>query len=212
VVAVAAGDERTGRRIARHRKIRGLTQRGLAMRANVAYGTLTKIESGHALPSAAVVAAIARVLSVNVTALTGQPFYEELRAAKVDQLIEPLRVALDSYDLSPPEDVAPRTLDAVERDVLDRCDEAMCGGLVGKAAAELPSLIEEVGVFAVSGDERAWRALASAYRCRAELGLSGLGRHRARPGDLGGHERRRSAGRGGTQPGTGVEPPSCRVL
>lgn len=172
MVAVAAGDESTGRRIARHRKIRGLTQRGLAMRANVAYGTLTKVESGHALPSAAVVAAIARALSVNVATLTGQPFHEELRAAKVDQLVEPLRVALDSYDLSPPEDVAPRSLEAIERDVIDLCDEAMCGGVVAKAAAKLPSLIDEVSVFAASDDERAWRALASAYRCVRHVTLN----------------------------------------
>jgi transcriptional regulator with XRE-family HTH domain len=73
------GDERTGARIATYRKLRGLTQRGLALRANVAYSTLTKIESGHSMAQPAVVAAIARALSVNVTQLTGQPYINELR-------------------------------------------------------------------------------------------------------------------------------------
>jgi transcriptional regulator with XRE-family HTH domain len=101
---VVAGDGSAGKRIAKYRKLRGLTQRGLAMRANVAYGTLTKIESGHALASPVVIAALARTLSVNVARLTGQPFLDELNQAGVDQLIEPLRVALDRFDLPPSED------------------------------------------------------------------------------------------------------------
>ena len=60
---VDTGDETVGQRIAQYRKLRGFTQRGLAMRANVAYGTLTKVETGHALASPAVIAAVARALS-----------------------------------------------------------------------------------------------------------------------------------------------------
>lgn len=159
------GDETIGQRIAQFRKLRGFTQRGLAMRAHVAYGTLTKVETGHALASPAVVAAVARALSVNVTQLTGQPFVEELRAARVDQLIEPLRVALDSYDLRPPEDVAARPIGMVAADVGRVCDEAMCDGLVAKAAVELPGLLDELSAsVAADGGEEGWRALSSAYR------------------------------------------------
>lgn len=160
------GAEGVGQWIAQFRKLRGFTQRGLAMRANVAYGTLTKVETGHALASPAVVAAVARALSVNVTQLTGQPFLEELRAARVDQLIEPLRVALDSYDLHPPEDVTARPVDVIALDVTRVCDEAMCDGLVAKAAGEVPGLLDELSVsLAADAGEQGWRALSSTYRC-----------------------------------------------
>jgi transcriptional regulator with XRE-family HTH domain len=165
-VASDVSDGSVGRRIAKYRKLRGLTQRGLAMRANVAYGTLTKIESGHALAPPAVIAALARALSVNVADLTGQPFMDELRQERVDRLIEPLRLALDRFDLPPPEDVEPRSTAEVDRATTDLCDRAIRDGLVAKAAAELPGLLDELAVIiAATDDQRAWRALASAYRC-----------------------------------------------
>jgi transcriptional regulator with XRE-family HTH domain len=160
------GDESIGARIARHRKLRGWTQRGLAMRADVAYGTLTKIESGHALASAAVVAALARALSVNVTALTGQPFLNELHEDRVDRLMEPLRLALDRFDLLPADDRRPRPVEEVAHDAVTLCDQAMRDGQIAKAAADLPGLIDELVVhITTSNDEAAWRALSAAYRC-----------------------------------------------
>lgn len=167
------GDDSTGARIAQYRKLRGLTQRGLAMRAHVAYGTLTKIESGHALASAAVLAALARAMGVNVTQLTGQPFLDELREARVDQLIEPLRVALDSYDLTPSEDVAPRSVDVIEAEIAALCDQTMCDGMIGQGAAELPGFLDELGVYISEyDDQRAWRSLAAAYRCTRHVVLN----------------------------------------
>jgi transcriptional regulator with XRE-family HTH domain len=161
-----AGDESTGRRIAKYRKLRGLTQRGLAMRASVGYGTLTKIETGHALASPAVIAALARALSVNVADLTGQPFVEELHEARVDRLIEPLRLALDRMDLPSPEGVDPQPIADIERRTFKLCDEAMRDGRVSKVAAELPALLDQLAVvIAATDDDRAWRALSSAFRC-----------------------------------------------
>lgn len=162
----AAGDDSTGARIAQYRKLRSLTQRGLAMRSHVSYSTLTKVESGHAIASPAVLAALARALSINVTQLTGQPYVNELREAGLEELVEPLRLALDTYDLGPSDDVNPRNLAEVENDVRSLCDQVMVQGLVGNVAAELPGLLDELGAM-VNGipDPRTWRALAHAYRC-----------------------------------------------
>lgn len=166
-VVVGGRDETTGARIAQHRKLRGLTQRGLAMRANVSYSTLTKVESGHAIASPAVLAAVARALSVNVAQITGQPFLNELRTAKVDQLIEPLRVALDSFDLAPSGDVTPRPVADIAAATKRLCDEAMCNGMATKGATELPGLLGELTVVLAEHDDdpMAWRTLAAAYRC-----------------------------------------------
>jgi transcriptional regulator with XRE-family HTH domain len=163
---VPVGDESTGARIARYRKLRGLTQHGLAMRAHVSYSTLTKVESGHALASPAVVAAVARALNLNVTQLTGQPYLDELREAGLEELVEPLRLALDAYDLGPTGDVAPRPLHQLEHDVTARCHEVMVEGLVGKVAAELPGLLDELAAHLDVDhiDPRVWRALANSYR------------------------------------------------
>jgi transcriptional regulator with XRE-family HTH domain len=160
------GDESTGARIARYRKLRGLTQHGLAMRAHVSYSTLTKVESGHALASPAVIAAVARALNLNVTQLTGQPYLNELREAGLEELVEPLRLALDTYDLGPTGDVTPRPLPELEDDVEARCHEVMVNGLVGKVAAELPGLLDELAAHLDANrvDPRVWRALANTYR------------------------------------------------
>lgn len=63
-----------GARIAEIRKIRGATQHGLSMRANVSYSLLRKVERGERPASPSLVAAVARALSVSVTDITEQPY------------------------------------------------------------------------------------------------------------------------------------------
>lgn len=162
---MAKAESTIGRRIAEQRKLRHLTQHGLAQRAHVSYSTLTKVESGHALASPGVVAAIARALSVQVTMLTGQPYIAELRADHLEELVEPLRAALNFVDLGPSATVQPRALDAIEIDVANACERIMFHGQVGKAAAALPGLLDELAVVtAGGGDGRAWAISAHAYR------------------------------------------------
>ncbi|MGC9539867.1 hypothetical protein [Streptomyces sp. UG1] len=48
---------------------------------------LTKVERGVLPASPSVIGALARVLSVPVTELTGQPYLEELRQDQLDGLI-----------------------------------------------------------------------------------------------------------------------------
>lgn len=159
-------DERAGARIANYRKLRGLTQKGLAMRANVSYSTLTKIESGHSMAQPSVVAAVARALSVDVTQLTGQPYMNELREAKLEQFIQQLRVAIDSYDLAPTEGVVPRSADEIEVDAARLCDD-LRDGLLGQVASALPGLLAETRAAAAEdpSNRQAWRAAFLAYDC-----------------------------------------------
>ena len=180
----------TGARIAQYRKLRGLTQRGLALRANVAYGTLTKVESGHASPQPTVVAAVARALAVDVAQLVGRPRSADDEPLVDAGLLDPLRVALDAYDLDPDEAVSPRPVGEVEADVYARARELLRDGRVGTVAAALPALLDELGALAVDpvdpadpgpadvdiyididegagadGAARVWRTMAHAYRC-----------------------------------------------
>lgn len=65
---------RVGLRIAELRKIHGCTQQALAVRANVSYSLLRKVERGERPASPSFIAAIARALSVNVLDITEQPY------------------------------------------------------------------------------------------------------------------------------------------
>ncbi|MGK5530139.1 helix-turn-helix domain-containing protein [Streptomyces sp. URMC 129] len=156
--------EHTGARIKRARKVRRLTQRELADLSHVSYSTITKVEQGVMPASPSVIGALARALSVPVTELTGQPYMDELRHDQLDGLIQPIREALDVYDLGPDEDVTPRPLAELETHA-----EALCALVratdIKKAAAQLPGLIHEATTTAYSTpSDRSWRLLASTYR------------------------------------------------
>jgi transcriptional regulator with XRE-family HTH domain len=69
-----ADQDRIGARVAAMRKTRGWSGRELARRAQVSYSLLTKVESGAAPASPSFVGAVARVLKVDVTRVTGQPY------------------------------------------------------------------------------------------------------------------------------------------
>jgi transcriptional regulator with XRE-family HTH domain len=155
-----------GARIGMYRKLRGLTQRGLAMKANISYSTLTKVESGHSMAQPALVAAVARALSVDVTQLTGQPYMKELRQERLEQFVEGLRFALDTHDLLPTEAVEPRPTATIAADVAGRCRE-LRDGLFGQVAAVVPGLLEELRVVVAGhpGDLQGWAALFHGYDC-----------------------------------------------
>lgn len=84
-------EEHTGTRIAHHRKRAGLTQRGLAQKIPYSYSLLTQVESGHKSASPDLVAAVAKALCIDVTALTGQPYVTELQQDRLAELIRPTR-------------------------------------------------------------------------------------------------------------------------
>ncbi|WKK21217.1 helix-turn-helix transcriptional regulator [Streptomyces olivoreticuli] len=157
-------DEYTGARVARVRKVRRLTQRELADLSHVSYSTLTKVEQGALPASPSVVGALARALSVPVTELTGQPYLDELRQDQLDGLIQPIREALNVYDLGPDPDVSPRPPEELEAHA-DRLCALVRATDIKRVAAELPGLIGEATTAAhLSPGERGWRLLAGTYR------------------------------------------------
>lgn len=136
-------DEHTGARIAFYRKLRHLTQAGLAQRAFVSRGTIAKVEAGLSPATPAVVAAVARALELDVEVLNGQPYLEEMRQDRLDRMITPLSVALDMYDLGPDPSVVPRSLAEIEADVHALC-AATCATEYKGTGSRLPGLLAEL--------------------------------------------------------------------
>ena len=157
-------DESTGARIAHLRKVRQLTQRELADLSHVSYSTLTKVEQGVLPASPSVIGALARALSVPVTELTGQPYLEELRQDQLDGLINPIREALNVYDLGPDPDVTPRPVEELEAHAEKLCAMVRATN-IKQVAADLPALMHEATTTAhTSPTDRNWRLLGSTYR------------------------------------------------
>ncbi|MEU3991302.1 helix-turn-helix transcriptional regulator [Streptomyces platensis] len=161
-------EEHTGTRIARYRKQRGLLQQGLALRANVSKSLLSKVECGQKPASPAFVAACARALSVSTSDLLGQPYAEELRRDRMDELIQPLREGMENWDIPLDWETEPRAVPLLRADVQR--------ALVQRRQAEytdmvrvLPGLIDESvqAVHTASGEEQrqAYECLAGTFRC-----------------------------------------------
>ncbi|MEV1063514.1 helix-turn-helix transcriptional regulator [Streptomyces sp. NPDC050263] len=156
--------EHTGARIKHARKVRRLTQRELADLSNVSYSTLTKVEQGALPASPSVIGALARALSVPVAELNGQPYLDELRADQLDGLINPIREALNLYDLGADPDVRPRSVEELEAHA-DKLCAMVRATHIKQVAADLPGLICEATTAAYAAPaDRNWQLLASVYR------------------------------------------------
>lgn len=110
--------DRIGARVARLRKARGLTQSGLARRANVSYSLLSKVETGHVPASPVFIGAVARALRADVTDLTGQPYLvPDWPSDRAQASIGEVRRAVSFPDLMPDLEAAPRSVDELETEV-----------------------------------------------------------------------------------------------
>ncbi|MBT2487495.1 helix-turn-helix transcriptional regulator [Streptomyces sp. ISL-96] len=161
-------EEYTGARVARIRKQRGLTQQGLAMRANVSKSLLSKVECGQKPASPALIAACARALGVSTSDLLGQPYAEELRRDRMDALIQPIREGMENWDVALNWETAPRPAALIRADVqqaLVRRRQAEYTDMV----RDLPGLIDESvqAVHLGTGEEQrlAYECLAGTFRC-----------------------------------------------
>jgi XRE family transcriptional regulator, fatty acid utilization regulator len=136
-------EEHTGARIADYRKLRQLTQTALAQRAFLSRSCIAKVENGLSPATPTVVAAVARVLQVDVAVLNGQPYLSEMRQDHLDRLIAPLSEALDLYDLGPDPEITPRSVDRIARDV-----HVLCAGAFATEyqdiGSRLPGLLGEL--------------------------------------------------------------------
>jgi transcriptional regulator with XRE-family HTH domain len=143
--------DRIGARVARLRKARGLTQIGLARRANVSYSLLSKVEAGHVPASPVFIGAVARTLRADVTDLTGQPYLvPDWPSDRVQATIGEIRRAVSFPDLMPELDAAPRSVEELEVEV------QRLVGLQGatrhvELGERLPAVLNELTAHAQSG-------------------------------------------------------------
>lgn len=183
----SAGDEGIGRRIARMRRLRGLTQQGLADRAYVSRSLIQQVETGRRAATPSLVAAVATALRVDPAELYGQPYRGDTAATdRVHACIADIRYALACVDVPPDLETPPRPLDTLASEVstLKRLDHACRHNQVG---ARVPAVTTELTAHAHETDDpRAWwllnRAIDVAVSLARRLGyydLAGVGLDRA---------------------------------
>lgn len=171
-------DRYIGARIAERRADRDLTQQGLAIRAHVSVSLLSKVECGQKPASPEFVAACARALGVTPADLIGQPYIGELRRDRVDQLIQPIREALNVHNIGHDPPVRPRSLGELSNE-RDRICTLIHETDLRTAAVELPALLREaVSVAHESNEPRAWALLVGfdrvAFNVTSKLGFHDL--------------------------------------
>ncbi|CAM5542676.1 hypothetical protein SFUMM280S_02641 [Streptomyces fumanus] len=167
----SSDDAHTGTRIREQRRLARLTQRQLAARMPYSYSLLNQVECGARVATADFVAAVARVLNINVTVLTGQPYITELQRDRLAELVRPIREALDLYDLGPNPDLTVRsTADLLVR--ADRLCQEVRATHLRNAARALPTAIAELTHTAwATPSTEVWRALASTYRTAHDISV-----------------------------------------
>lgn len=167
-MAVHPADDHIGRRIAEQRKLAGIaTQQHLADLTRFSLSLVKQVESGAKPATPAFVARVAQVLHVEVGVLTGQPQHDLLRADHLEEVVAPIRDALDLFDLGPSEDAPrPRPVNVLHVIAEDVC-RLVRAGQIRQVAELLPALIEEAtaaAYLAPSGSSEAWAVLGSVYR------------------------------------------------
>ncbi|REE97143.1 helix-turn-helix domain-containing protein [Thermomonospora umbrina] len=174
-MAVERAPESVGVRIARVRKRRGMTQLGLAQRANYSRSHIAQVEAGHKLATPAFVAAVAATLGVDTSQLYGQPFHGR-SDDDVQGSIPEIRRALVFTDVPPESAVPSRSLNvlAAELATIRRLQMASRHAHIGM---RLPALLEELAWYAHDGDDpRVWALLFTAHEAAADLSRK-LGYH-----------------------------------
>ncbi|MER5627827.1 helix-turn-helix transcriptional regulator [Streptosporangium sp. NPDC002544] len=163
-------NESTGRRIARARKRRGLTQTGLAARANVSRSLIAQVEAGHKPATPSLVAAVARACGVDAAEINGQPYRgSDRRTDAVHAAMPAIRRAVTYADISPELEVPPRSLDELAKELV-KLQKLQGAAAHVRLGGRLPSAIEELTVHAVESDApRAWRLLNHAYAIAVSL-------------------------------------------
>jgi transcriptional regulator with XRE-family HTH domain len=133
-----------GTRLAEARKLRGLTQSGLAMLVPCSSSLVSQVERGVRPATPWLVAAVARALHTDVPQLLGQPYRGATeRTDRVHASIPQIRIAMNYWDVPPDLAVAPRSLDTIRAGIakvshyLDTVDYLQLG-------RDLPGLIEEL--------------------------------------------------------------------
>lgn len=136
--------ESIGRRVAAARKLRGLTQDGLALLVPCSKSLVSQVERRFKPATPWFVAAVARALHTDVPQLLGQPHRGTTeRSDRRHASIPQIRIVMNYWDVPPDVEVTPRPLAAVRDDV------AKVGGYLdtvnySQLCAILPGLIGEL--------------------------------------------------------------------
>ncbi|MGW6240759.1 helix-turn-helix domain-containing protein [Streptomyces sp. NPDC055037] len=163
--------DHTGTRIKEQRKLARLTQRQLADQIPYSYSLLNQVECGARPATEEFVNAVARVLRIDVTVLTGLPYTSEAQHKRLALLVRPIREALDLYDLGANPDIVARPA-AILIEEADRLCQRVRATHLRSAAADLPGVIAELTHAAwTSQSTPVWQALASTYRTAHDIAL-----------------------------------------
>lgn len=163
-----ADEEHVGRRIAKYRKLRNLTQKALAHTAGVGLGTIEKVEAGHADPSREWVGYIANALSIDADLLWGADHEPEL-----DGIIPVVRRVLAAIDLAP--DIEPLPLDELRPQVAQLM-QMRHHAAYEEMAAHLPGVVNNLLVARERDGAAAYELLTFAFRAANTLSHK-LGHH-----------------------------------
>ena len=162
-----------GGRVAEERKLAGLTQQQLAIRANVSTSLIRAVEQGRLPASPSFVSAVSRALSVGVPDLLDQPFPRESRADhRIHSTVPGLRRELASYALPPDETLRPRPLSELAQTVAE-ASRLRHQASLHALGIELPGLLEElraaVHVHQGADREQIFGLLAEAYAAAGQV-------------------------------------------
>ncbi|KOX10123.1 helix-turn-helix domain-containing protein [Nocardiopsis sp. NRRL B-16309] len=163
-------EETTGQRVARLRKLRGLTQHGLADRAHVSRGLIAKVETGDRVATPAFIAAVAGALAADPTELSGQPFRGDTAAKdRVHATIPDMRRALDTIDVPPDLGMAPRPVPVLAREI-ERLRQCSLNARFVDVGTSLPAVLTELAVHLHTTESpRVWRHINAAQALAASM-------------------------------------------
>lgn len=151
-----------GARIAQYRKMRGLSQHQLVAVAGVSYSMISKVESGHATPSASMVGMIAQALRIDPSRLYGTE--EQEQTLDILPIIRRTLAAIDLMDDS----LEPEPLEIL-RPLVSQVAKWRRGTQYRKVAEVLPDLVDRLLVTARQEGEPAYAMLTDAYRAANSL-------------------------------------------
>lgn len=160
-------------RVADARKLAGLTQTQLAMRANVSLSLLRKVEQGSKPASPAFVSTIARALNAGVAELLGQPFPRTSRDEHDTHSVIPgLRREIAAYNLPPIDHTPVRPPDELAEAVREASKLRHAVNLTTLGAG-LSALLNELRaasyVHGGADRERVFGLLAEAYAAAGQV-------------------------------------------
>jgi transcriptional regulator with XRE-family HTH domain len=134
-----------GARVAERRKLAGLTQPALAMRANLSTSLVRQVEQGRVPASSAFLASVSKALHCAVGDLTGQPYPPAPgRDIEAYTAIGAIRAELAAYDLDPAELITSAPEPAELGEAIAAVCRARRNASFHTLGAELPTLLPKV--------------------------------------------------------------------